>query len=103
MAMGKKAPMSDWGGEWIAYPVMVCPFALPVSIHRAISAMFCWLPVGVTWPLALIAAVAFWPVYITLLVLALRTGKRRYLAVLGAMGLFASTYWHIECVEWAGV
>lgn len=99
----RQVPIVTWFSDWVVYPVMVCPIALPISTDRAITAMFWWLPVGVTWPLALVASVAFWPVYITFLVLALRTGKRRYLAVLGAMGLFASTYWHLECMTWLSV
>jgi hypothetical protein len=101
--LDKKVPIVTCFSNWVLYPVMVCPIALPVSTNRAITAMFGWLPVSVTWPLALVTSVAFWPVYITFLVLALRTGKRRYLAVPGAMVLFASTYWHIECMTWVSV
>ena len=99
----REVPIGTWFSYWVVYPVAVCPIALPVSTNRAITAMFCWLPVSLTSPFALIASVAFWPVYITFLVLALRTGQRRYLAVLSAMGLFASIHWHVESMAWLGV
>jgi hypothetical protein len=38
-------------------------------------------------------AIAFWPGYLTLLVLALRTGKLKYFAFLGMANILASIYW----------
>ena len=99
----RKVPIGTWFSYWVVYPVAVCPLALPVSTNRVITAMLSWLPIAIASPLALIASAAFWPVYITFLVLALRTGKRRYLAILGGMGLLASTHWHNVCMPWLGV
>jgi hypothetical protein len=57
--------------------------------------LFSWLPTGVSDFLAAIGAIALWPCYITFLVIALRTGKRKYFVFLGAISLLASIYWHV--------
>jgi hypothetical protein len=99
----RKVSIGGWVSSWVVYPVAFCPIALPVSAARATMAVFCWLPIGAVSSLAVIVLFAFWPAYITLLFLALKTGRRRYLAILCAMGLFASIHWHSECMAWLGI
>lgn len=99
----RKTPIDEWLSHWVVYALAVCPIALPVSTYQAVTAILSWLPAAVTPSIAFIVSAAFWPVYITFFVLALRTGKRRHLAVLVVVGLFASIYWHIVCMPWLGV
>jgi len=94
---------SVWFGRWVMYPVFISSFALPASFTKTIIEMLPRLPQAAISPLAMIIALAFWPVYVTFLVLAWKTRKRRYLVVLGGMMLFASIQWHDLCMGWLGI
>jgi len=89
--------------EWWGYPLVCSAVALPASFGRVLQGLFFWLPGVPPDMLWTPGAIAFWPCCITFLVLALRTGKRRYFAVLGAMSLPASIYWHFISVGAKGV
>jgi hypothetical protein len=99
----------QWGvlpqdqGEWWGYPLLTSPITLPASFGRVIRESFQWLPIGYSDVLAVVGAIAFWPCYITLLVLAMRIGRRKHFVFLGAMSLTASIYWHDLSVAASGI
>jgi hypothetical protein len=81
--------LPDGANEWFG-PLVTAVFVWPASFVVVLHDLFRWLPGSV----ALILALAFWPCYISLLVLALKTGKPRYFVIMGALTASASIYWH---------
>ena len=80
--------------EWWGYPLATAVVTLPASFGCTIQDVFQWLPTTASQTLGTIAMIAFWPCYIPILVLALRTGRRKYFACLAAVSLLASMNWH---------
>jgi hypothetical protein len=72
----------SWTGFW---------FAWPLSFGGVLGGI--WLPSGLAKFVLIVCAISFWPCYLTLMVLALKTGKVLYFALLSAMNLFASVDW----------
>jgi hypothetical protein len=64
------------------------------SFAAVVLLVLWWLPTSVSGYVALFAAILFWPCYVTLLVMWLRTGRVRYLGLLAAMTVPASIFWH---------
>jgi hypothetical protein len=86
-----KPPSGD--DLWIA-PLATFLFLWPASFVVTVGLLLWWLPTSVSGYLVLSLAILFWPCYITLLVLWFRRGRVRYLALLAAMTVPASIFWH---------
>jgi hypothetical protein len=89
--------------EWVAYPLLAFPIMLPGSFGLIMKGLFGWLPAGFAMVPAALGFIAFWPLYVTFLVLALRTGRRRHFASLAVLSLLGSIYWHYLSVALSGV
>ena len=90
-----RAPKGD---ELLWLPLTCFWFAWPVSFGLILGLP--WVPGDLPLIVWVISAIAFWPCYITFLVLALRTGKIRYFALLAAMNALSSYGWHLLCAVW---
>jgi len=65
-------------GELLVAPLLLCVVTLPLSFGGVILHVFRWLPASYEGTVMVLGAIAFWPCYVTFLILALRTGKWRY-------------------------
>jgi len=88
-----------WGQLPNGYDLWINPltnflFLWPASFAAVVVLVLWWLPTSVSGYVALFAAILFWPCYVTLLVMWLRTGRVRYLGLLAAMTVPASIFWH---------
>lgn len=79
-------------------PVMICPVALPGSTGETLRLLLQPVPAALANPVVVVAMLAFWPLNVSFLVLALRTGKLRYFALLACITVLASANWHYETV-----
>lgn len=100
---------NTWGvlphgaGEWLWWPLITSVITLPGSASRLILDLFRGLSPcgqGIVFGLTM---VAFWPCYITLLVLWVRKGKLTHFAFVVSMSLLASIYWHYLSIAASGV
>jgi hypothetical protein len=89
--------------EWLWWPLLTSVISLPGSAGRLTLDLFSWVSPGGQRMFAGLTMVAFWPCYITLLVLWVRKGKLMHFAFFAAMSLFASIYWHILSVGMSGI
>jgi hypothetical protein len=80
--------------EWIWYPLITSPITLPGSAGLVVYNLLEWLPGDLAMLPASLAAIAFWPLYVTVVVLVLQRGTLRYLVLLAVLNLLASVYWH---------
>ena len=94
---------STWADEWFGYPLVLSLITLPGSIGRLKLDLFSWLPPGGQVVVACLTTVAFWPCYITFLVLWVKKGNRTHFAVVAAMSLLASIYWHYLSIAASGI
>ena len=99
----RSGQLPEGNAEWWGYPIVNGWAFLPASFGGLVWDVVGWFAPRAPETIAIACMFMYWPAYITLAVLARRTGRVVYLVALVVLSLAASVYWHWVSIGAIGV
>jgi hypothetical protein len=99
----RSGQLPQGNAEWWGYPIVTACVILPASFGGLVLDAVGWFAPRAPETIAIACMFMYWPAYITLAVLARRTGRVVYLVALVVLMLAASVYWHWVSIGAIGV